>query len=213
MKAGFILLCVVISAGCAAQQPTPYKCADGKWGYSDTAARKTVVSCKYDAAYDFSDGLARVRLGKKYGMINAKGVEVMRPEYDAISECDNGALLVKTNGKYTFTDRAGKQLSGMYDDAAIFSEGLAPVVINGKWGFINKQYKMAIAPRYNIAWGFVNNRAAVKLNGKWGYIDTKGTEVIPLIYDEVSYFSYSGKAHVVLNDKKTDIDTTGKELK
>lgn len=51
-----------------------------------------------------------------------------------------------------------------------FSEGLAAVKINGKWGFIDKTGKMVIPATFSGAKDFSEGLAAVEINGKWGYI-------------------------------------------
>ena len=45
---------------------------------------------------------------------------------------------VKVNGKLGFIDKSGKLvIDAKYDEAENFSEGLAGVELNGKWGYIN----------------------------------------------------------------------------
>src|SRR4051812_26422164 len=46
---------------------------------------------------------------------------------------------------------------------------------------------------------------------RWGIVDVNGKEIIPLIYDYVSYFS-EGLAYVRLNAKYGYVDRTGKEV-
>ena len=62
----------------------------------------------------------------------------------------------------------------MYDFAGDFSEGLAEVKLNGKYGFIDKTGKEIIPIKFDYTSGFKNGRAGVKLEGKWGYIDKQG---------------------------------------
>ena len=64
-----------------------------------------------------------------------------------------------------------------------FAEGLAPVQAQTpegvRWGFIDKQGKMAIPAQYTNAQPFANGLAPVQmLNGKWGFVDAKNTMVI-----------------------------------
>lgn len=69
-----------------------------------------------------------------------------------------------------------------YEDASDFSEGLAAVQVNGKWGFINKQDKMIIQPQFECPLSykleFHEGLAAVHKNGNWGFIDKNGNTVI-----------------------------------
>jgi hypothetical protein len=98
-----------------------------------------------------------------------------------------------------------------YDDVYSFSEGLAMVKLNGKWGFIDKTGKEIIPLKYDGAHSFSEGLVVVELNEKYGFIDTTGKEVIPLKYDDAWSFS-EGLANVKLNGKWGIIDKTGKEV-
>jgi len=56
-----------------------------------------------------------------------------------------------------------------------FSEGLAPVMTEGlKWGYINKDGKFVIEPRFDLAGQFTEGFAKVAIGDKLGYIDKQG---------------------------------------
>ena len=61
-----------------------------------------------------------------------------------------------------------------YNELNSFSEGLAPVKKNGKWGFINTKGDLVIPCEYDFAYSFSNGVALVELNNKYGYIDKYG---------------------------------------
>lgn len=101
---------------------------------------------------------------------------------------------------------SGRYLSQCYHD---FHEGFAavgalPVGADGlRYGFINKQGKMAIAPRFTAARAFTNNLAAVADDdGLWGYIDTSGNWVIEPRFERAEDFGSAGVAAVRLPDKR-----------
>jgi hypothetical protein len=98
-----------------------------------------------------------------------------------------------------------------YESTGDFSEGLARVKLNGKWGYIDKTGKEVIPLKYDHAGNFYEGLADVKLNDKWGYIDKTGKEVIPLKYDDAGNFD-EGLAYVKMNGKYGYIDKTGKEV-
>ena len=66
-----------------------------------------------------------------------------------------------------------------YKNIGDFSEGLARVKLNDKWGFIDKTGKEVVPPKYDETGNFHEGLAKVKLNGKYGFIDTTGKEVVP----------------------------------
>ena len=98
-----------------------------------------------------------------------------------------------------------------YDFTSKFSEGLAAVVLNGKWGFIDKNGNEVTHIKYDSVGAFVEGLAPVRLNDKRGFIDKVGNEVIPCRYDEVTDF-IEGLAKVKLDDKEGVIDRFGNEL-
>ncbi len=61
-----------------------------------------------------------------------------------------------------------------WSDAKAFSEGLAAVCSNGKWGYINTNGKYVIEPKYDSVRSFCNGAAVVDLGDEWYIIDTAG---------------------------------------
>lgn len=183
---------------------------NGKWGYTDKNGNG-VVPCKYDDAYAFSEGLAKVQKNGKIGFVDKNGNEVVPCKYDDASAFYEGLASVKMNGKYGFIDKKGNRvIPCKYDFALEFSEGLTSVEMNGKWGFIDKYGNEVIPCKYDWGWFFSEGLAQVKKNGKWGFIDKNSKEVIPCKYDDARSFS-NGMAQVKKNGKWGFIDKTGKE--
>ena len=96
-----------------------------------------------------------------------------------------------------------------YDEASSFSEGLAAVRKDGRWGCINKSGKMVIAPRFEYVTMFSDGLAGVILKERCGFIDTTGALVIPLQYEVVFQFS-EGLAVVKKDGRWGCLDRTGK---
>ncbi len=61
-----------------------------------------------------------------------------------------------------------------YDHATSFSEGLAMVKKDGKFGYINKQGELVIPFQFEYATPFTKGTATVKRDGKLGTIDKSG---------------------------------------
>ena len=108
-----------------------------------------------------------------------------------------------------------------YDELYSFSEGMAKVAKNGKYGFIDQTGNEIVNLQYDYASSFSNGFAAVSqggfwdpdagyVEGKWGFIDKTGKVVVPIIYDNVCNFK-EGLAAVVEDDGKLGfVDTSGK---
>lgn len=95
-----------------------------------------------------------------------------------------------------------------YEYVEDFSEGLAAVELNGKYGFVDKSGNVVIPLKYDLAWWFSEGLASVRLNGKWGFVNKTGVEVVPLIYDWAKQFS-EGLAIVALNNKYGFVNNNG----
>ena len=110
----------------------------------------------------------------------------------------------------------GEVIPYMYDEVGDFSEGLAAVKWNGKWGFIDRMGKVVIPYKYDFAYHFSEGIAAVKLDGKYGFIDKTGKEVVSYKYSDCYGYTpkfSEGLARVTLNNNKWGfIDKTGKEV-
>jgi translation initiation factor 6 (eIF-6) len=64
----------------AEPQLIPYRKKE-KWGFC-TPDKKIVIDCVYEDAYQFFEGLAKVKLNGKYGFVNKKGIVVIPLIYD-----------------------------------------------------------------------------------------------------------------------------------
>lgn len=75
-----------------------------------------------------------------------------------------------------------KPLLAVWDKAGYYSEGLAAVKKDGKWGYVDPRHQIVVTPEYDGAFSFSGGLAAVNKDKKWGYIDAHGKPVIPLQY-------------------------------
>lgn len=117
----------------------------------------------------------------------------------------------RVGDKYGFSKNGTLVIDAVYDDAGSFSEGLAPVKKNGKWGYINKTGHSVIPYKYEAAGSFSEGYAVVKMFDKYGFIDAEGKGLTPLKYDKADRFR-DGLATVWLADKEGKIDKAGEWL-
>lgn len=85
----------------------------------------------------------------------------------------------------------------IYDNARGFSEGLAAVCKDNKWGYINLRGDEVIAPQYKEVGDFSEDLAAVLIDDRWGFIDRNNNIVIKAKYFAAKEFS-SGLAPVAI---------------
>jgi len=70
-----------------------------------------------------------------------------------------------------------KDLWGFYDGSLRFSQGLYPVCLDGKWGYIDEDGQWAQPPKYDTAEHFRDGLAMTEINGKQQYIDRSGNVI------------------------------------
>jgi len=103
------------------------------------------------------------------------------------------------NGKFGFKEGSKVVIEPTYDYATDFSEGLACVKSEGKWGYIDVNNEWVVKPVFNQAQPLRQGIAKVELAGKYGMIAANGEIWIEPIYTEIEklYRGYLLK----LNDK------------
>jgi len=189
----------------------------GYWGYIDQAG-KFAVNPQFKNAYAFQDGLAMVvTTSGKYGFIGPDGKIRIQPVYkDARGFSENLACVVKEDQSIEFIRTDGTtafMLDKEIDKSYSFSEGLALVMSNGKYGYVDKQGKLVIPCQYTYAGYFSEGLAGVtvkeKDKNKTGFIDREGKMVIPPQFEGAYGFS-DGMCLIVQNDKYGFIDREGK---
>jgi len=61
-----------------------------------------------------------------------------------------------------------------FEDAGVFSDGLAQIKVKDRWGFIDTDGKFAIPARFEDVLPFKSGLAWVSIDNKWAYIDRFG---------------------------------------
>ncbi|MBQ3066208.1 MAG: WG repeat-containing protein [Clostridia bacterium] len=148
---------------------------DGKYHYCD--AQFQTLFGSYDYAGTFNGGLAAVREGDAWYIIDAAGNKVTGA-YEEIKVDEkgvsyrNGVAFVKDGGRYYLIDTAGKRVGDTsWADVDCFNSAQPAAVSNGeKWGYTDASGNMVLDYTYEEAKSFMYGFAAVAKDGKWGYI-------------------------------------------
>jgi hypothetical protein len=109
----------------------------------------------------------------------------------------------KEDATVAFTDTNGVELASQpWDDARNFQNGLAAVMTDGKWGFIDKTGKLVIPAIWDDAGDFQNIgtesapllRAIVTMDETQGLLDAKGNMIGKLRWDRIDRFQNVGQS-------------------
>ncbi len=166
----------------------------------------------------FTEGLARVKVGDKWGYLDMDGNMKINPQFDNANIFSEGLACVSQTDKekheslYGYINNKGEiVINYQFKSASIFSDGLAQVSDGKKWGYVDKNGKYSINPQFDYAGEFKKGCAAIQQGRMYGYIDNQGKLTINPQFNSVSEFSDNGLAYVYSSDGKVGyIDKEGK---
>ncbi|HEV2835804.1 MAG TPA: WG repeat-containing protein [Pyrinomonadaceae bacterium] len=160
---------------------------ENKRGYIDKTGKLVIGPVDYQLSDDsnFSEGLAAVRIGNKFGYIDREGRVRIRPQFDEAHKFSGGRARVRLNRNNGYIDKTGQMvIRPQYEYANEFSEGLAAVQhqrgLAGypQWGFIDISGRMVVRPQYDYVKDFAEGIALVSTRERGtGYIDKSGRYV------------------------------------
>ena len=206
---------------------------DEDWGVINTNG-EMVIEPMYAAPLVFHNGLARFKqergLFSTYGFVNTQGDTVIYPEFEKVSEFSDGLCMASKDGyKYGYINIKGEwaiepnfaigaamKINGEYDFSdKDFSGGYAAVLLEDKYGLMDKTGKIALDFKFAFIGKFSEGLAPAKMDSLYGYINPKGNWIIKPKYNGAEMFSH-GLAAVskgpFLDELWGFIDHTGKEV-
>lgn len=125
---------------------------------------------------------------REWGFVNLKGEYVIQPKYRKVGEfSEDGYAPVYEDRKYHFINTKGEKLTTEISDYKLknffgfgmrgYENGMAPIDVDGKWGYMNEQGKLVIKPQYDDVNEFKKGYATAEKEGKWYVIDKQGTAI------------------------------------
>ena len=173
--------------------------ADQSYCLLDTEGRRLIEGV--EECSPFCEGIAAIKLGGKYGYIDRRGTIVVAPLYDSASAFSDNVACVGIGAEQWLINCQGKQIARVEGRVSLFSEGMAVVYdkITGTYGYIDRDGKQIVSPRFARAEPFHEGLAVVELHGKCGFIDRTGDFAIQPRFDDAKGFS-NGLAIVCVRD-------------
>jgi hypothetical protein len=184
---------------------------DGRWGFIDGTGREVLPFGFEDAGSFSPEGLAPVKENGRWGYLRRDGTWAIPPRYDQADGVAEGRAAVGVvvglrPGKYpnhrihshTFVDLDGREIAPIrprddpmrLDSLSSVSQGLAACRIGNdhRYGFVDRDLRVVIPPRFDHAKSFSEGLAAVALGDVWGFVDRAGKFVISPAYRSVEPF-------------------------
>lgn len=212
-----------------------------KWGLIDTTGNWRIKP-KFEEIDDLSaDGklLYRVNINGKVGIIDESGKFIIDPLYNKIIWNENEKIYCVSYSennevkdfidsllndddevKWGLIDKNGGWIlkaedSQIKGDRIEYSEGLAAIKIDDKWGYIDTQGRVVIDPDFEQADNFEEGLAIVRKDGKYRVIDRTGNFISKSKFENISSHIKNGYIRVseLLNDNKIKSGVINKEGK
>ncbi|MEZ4535609.1 MAG: WG repeat-containing protein [Cyanobacteriota/Melainabacteria group bacterium] len=194
---------------------------DGRLSFRERGCRKfgflnrsgeVVISARFDEVGDFSEGVARVRVGKSWGLIDRSGDYLVEPNYCFLGDMINDSVAFATNMSSRKSSIVNPLVSKHWAIPLLSYQvdrknPLEPLTVNDflkprvKFGLLDKNGKEILSSHYDYIGPSVDGLRRVVLDQKVGFVTDTGEEAISPRYDFVSSFS-DGVATVEESDRK-----------
>ena len=164
----------------------------GKWGLLALHDGSTRLGFTYDDIQKtyFLDNYVEVKKQGKKGLCAIDGQqELLAPLYEDIQmlALQNDTLIAAKHGENTqIFNRQGKVLATVPYVELQVKDDLIWIKKDNKWGWMNAQGKVLVAPKYDESSSWQSQSFFVSLNGQMGAVAPDGKELIPCTYDRIA---------------------------
>lgn len=142
------------------------------------------------------------------GFADTTGKFVIAPVYEAATPFKEGLAVVVRNDSSAFINKENTNaFNSYYSEAFAFTNGKAPVSIDGQWFLINHQGQKVLGP-YEEIWEQSENAYIIKQDKKYGAIDVFGNIIIQPQFDKMGDFK-NGTAYYMNNNQYGFVSRTG----
>jgi hypothetical protein len=172
-----------------------------------------IIPLRFRGVGHFHDGLCSIGADHGVGYIDHSGGWVLEPKFLIAMAFSEGRAFVSSDGEsFHLIDMSGSRIGrAEFARARPYRGGLAPVMSDRGWGFIDRDGLLTIPFSFEDTKSqhFTSALAAVKISGRWGFIDHSGCFAIKPYFDDVQPFA-EGLAAVKIEGKWGMIDLGGR---
>ncbi|MFZ8832903.1 MAG: WG repeat-containing protein, partial [Candidatus Caldipriscus sp.] len=129
----------------------------------------------------------------KFGLIDEKGTEVLRTEFDEVAPYED-LILARKGDKWGIFDLKGKTILEIKYDWISFEDlkegrDLVRVKENYEAGLVDRKGNIVIPPKYDDIKTVVGDKVVVQVGAYIGIVDINGREILPAEYEDFSVFN------------------------
>lgn len=197
------------------QDPILQKFEFENCGYVDGQG-KTVIPFIYEDGRPFCKGKAWVQKDGKWGIINAKGEEVMPFQFNGTGSLSESVMFAWRDSadvsQYIIYTNDGVRVNPKtYSSVRMATGGYIPVTCNGRDGLLDLEGREALPCEYDFVDNFAEHKLCVKKDGRFLFLDEQLQPAFSDTFDNADYF-INGMARVRKGAFYGYIDATGAEV-
>jgi len=137
----------------------------------------------FDRLNLLNNGMYKIKVDKKFGLMDANGKTILKPQYRSISQIDDKTMAVKLEDEY-FLRTLIKDKIEVPKNTGIQYLGNErwSYQLNGKTGILDNDGIVILSPRYNIITPFSDGFGSYQDGQLWGYLDLDGKKLTPAVF-------------------------------
>ena len=143
------------------------------------------LNCNYEGLSPFMGGVFPIKIDDEYYYADSGHNRRIVPDEPAeyLGPFNNGLAVTKVNGLYGYIDMTGKSYHIQFEDAGSFSNGVAPVKMDGKWYLTDSSFNavkgLAFEDILMDEYGFCSVYGVFfgKMDGKYHLYDVEGNNL------------------------------------
>ncbi|CAB3767815.1 hypothetical protein GQ57_25365 [Burkholderia sp. MSh2] len=175
---------------------------DGRVGLlsAGVAGGQVLREPAFDEVWDFTDDIACVRVGERFGFVRPDGTWMLEPVLDNVGEFSDGLVSASVDERWGFVDTNGAWvIPPRFDDTHEFVDGKAVAVREGEhWGLAGRDGQWLARPEWtSLEWSSECGAFLAERGGHTGLVDLKGRTVVAPRYAEIAKLIDGGRTEDV----------------
>lgn len=154
---------------------------DNRKGFIDISDNFIEVDTNIIYQNNFSEGVSVIEYSDKFGLINNKGEYVLKPEFEYLSNCNEGVIVGIKDNKYFLLDSSGNIIEE-FKDAPLISDTNSIHYLNNSY---ENLLSAAIEVDGNIMWGYLKNPIA--LPSEWAKSEIQASFINGIVPHFIAY--------------------------